>query len=166
MYLLSLRLPSRSQVTEVAKDAEYVKNAVVQAVNDPDESMENDYSISVSLTVADGVFKAINVTSDDVTDDDSPYLNRAVNGTKTKPGIVSLEGQPATEDTINSWDGVSGATVASNAIKTAALEAINEAEEAEATPDPAPRRRSLSSRQQNTYTAQSISPMQTSTMAS
>lgn len=123
---------------KVAKDAEYVKNAVVQAVNDPDESMENDYSISVSLTVADGVFKAINVTSDDVTDDDSPYLNRAVNGTKTKPGIVSLEGQPATEDTINSWDGVSGATVASNAIKTAALEAINEAEEAEATPDPAP----------------------------
>ena len=68
---------------KVAKDAEYVKNAVVQAVNDPDESMENDYSISVSLTVADGVFKAINVTSDDVTDDDSPYLNRAVNGTKT-----------------------------------------------------------------------------------
>lgn len=123
---------------KVAKDAEYVKNAVVQAVNDPDESMENDYSISVSLTVADGVFKAINVTSDDVTDDDSPYLNRAVNGTKTKPGIVSLEGQPATEDTINSWDGVSGATVASNAIKTAALEAINEAEEAESTPDPAP----------------------------
>lgn len=69
---------------KVAKDAEYVKNAAVQAVNDPDESMENDYSISVSLTVVDGVFKAINVTSDDVTAEDSTYLNWATEGRTKK----------------------------------------------------------------------------------
>lgn len=125
---------------KVAKDAEYVKSSVL--VSDGGEEI-TDYHIDVSFSVADGVFKDVKVTSSDVGDDDSNYLKKAVNG-KSKngvisdPGIVSIEGQPATEDTINAWDGVSTATVSSKAIKAAALELINGAEEAQTTPDPSP----------------------------
>ena len=60
--------------------------------------------------------------------------------TKSKGIKKKLEGQAATEDTINSWkiggtDGVSGATRTADAVKAAALEAIHQAEAKEDVPE-------------------------------
>ncbi len=53
------------------------------------------------------------------------YFNKAYS--KTKGFKKKLKDKDATEDTINNWDTVSGATRTSDAIKKAALEAIQSA---------------------------------------
>ena len=117
------------QGAQVAKDGTYAKTAHV--VNNPeDENDWNEYDVTVSLEVTDGKFSTINVTpnNDYIESESSSYFNKAFN--KSKGFKTMLEGQAATEEVINNWDTVSGATCTSKAIKAAALEAIQEAEEA------------------------------------
>ncbi len=122
---------------EVAADGVYTGSATVES-DDPYDADANpwgwpDYTVDVSLTVENGVFTDITVEyGNTFTSDSNSYFNRAVNGTSTVKGIVSLEGQPATEDTVNSYDidTVTNATLTAEAVKTAALDAIHSAEEA------------------------------------
>ena len=81
------------------------------------------------MTVKDGKFSDIVVTPENGYESgNDSYFNKAYSKSK---GIKSkLAGQSATEDTINSWDTVSTATRSSDAIKKAALEAIQSAPKA------------------------------------
>lgn len=111
--------------SEIAKDGTYTDTTHV--VNDPDNEEEwEEYDVTVNLVVENGIFKDIVVTpSATYTTGNDSYYNKAVsksNGFKTL-----LIGKPATFDTINSWDAVSRATCTSDAIKAAALKAIEKA---------------------------------------
>ncbi len=94
------------------------------------------------------------------------YFNKAYSKSK---GIKSkLAGQSATEDTINSWDTVSTATRSSDAIKKAALEAIQSAPEAStaATVDTAALEASITKAKalkESDYTAETWNTLKTST---
>lgn len=112
---------------QVAKDGTYTKTAHVTRTEDDDEW--NEYDVRVALTVKDGKFSDIVVTPENGYESgNDSYFNKAYSKSK---GIKSkLAGQSATEDTINSWDTVSTATRSSDAIKKAALEAIQSAPEA------------------------------------
>ena len=81
------------------------------------------------MTVKDGKFSDIVVTPENGYESgNDSYFNKAYSKSK---GIKSkLAGQSATEDTINGWDSVSGATRTSKAVKEAALAAIKSANEA------------------------------------
>ncbi|MGN0204933.1 MAG: FIVAR domain-containing protein [Coprococcus sp.] len=116
---------------QVAEDGVYTKTATVARTqeDEDDENEWNEYDVTVSLKVEDGIFADITVTtSDDYDAENDSYFNKAVN--KSKGFQTLLIGQAATEDTINGWDSVSGATRTSDAVKSAALDAIHEAEEA------------------------------------
>ena len=111
---------------QVAKDGTYTKTA---HVTDSEEEGWNEYNIDLSLSIANGKIAGITVNPDDSYDSESDsYFSWAKEGRTRKgkyyPGYESLIGKDATEDTINSWDAVSGATCTSKAVKEAALAAI------------------------------------------
>ena len=117
---------------QVAKDGTYTKTA---HVTDSEEEGWNEYNIDLSLSIANGKIAGITVNPDDSYDSESDsYFSWAKKGRTRKgvdyPGYESLIGKDATEDTINSWDAVSGATCTSKAVKEAALAAIQSAPEA------------------------------------
>ena len=111
---------------QTAADGTYTKTAHVTRTEDDSDDEWEEYDVSVSLTVKDGVFSDITVTpGEGYTSDNKSYFEKAYS--KSKGIKTKLEGQAATEDTINSWDSVSGATRTSAAVKAAALEAIQSA---------------------------------------
>lgn len=115
---------------QVAADGTYTKTAHV--VNDSDDGDEwNEYDVEVSLTVKDGVFSDVVLTPGDAYDDteSKAYFNKVYEkDTKKTTSIkTALTGKAATEDTVNAWDTVSGATCTAKAVKQAALEAIQSA---------------------------------------
>lgn len=117
--------------SQVAADGTYTGAGNVKAAEDDDNEW-NAYDISVSVGVQDGNISSISVTPGSTYDEESnSYFNKAKTGNKKKnqPGYESLIGQVATEETINSWDTVSGATRTSTAVKKAALEALGKASE-------------------------------------
>lgn len=124
---------------QVAADGTYTSTAQVN--RDPVADVDDDwadYGVSVELTVKDGKFENITVTPDAAySSGNDSYFNKAYN--KSKGIKTLLEGQPATEATINGWkigaDGVSGATRTATAVKQAALAAIQSAAEKQ---DPIP----------------------------
>ena len=114
---------------QVAADGTYTGAGIVKAAEDDDNEW-NEYDISVSVGVQDGKISSISVTPGSTYDKESDsYFNKAKTGNKKKnqPGYESLIGQAATEETIGSWDTVSGATRTSSAVKEAALKAIQSA---------------------------------------
>ena len=115
---------------KVAKDGTYVSSAKI-AKSDDDWS---DYDVTVSLTVENGKISKVDVTPGATYDSENKtYFNKALNGKNGKfNGLKSLEGQSATETTVNNFkaDAVSGATIVANAMKEGALEAIQSAPEA------------------------------------
>ena len=116
---------------QVAKDGTYTKTAHVARTQEDDEYENewNEYDVQVALTVKDGKFSDIVVTHDDnYNSENDSYFDKAYK--KSKGIQKQLVGKQATEDTINSWDTVSGATRSSKAIKEAALAAIQSAPEA------------------------------------
>ena len=124
---------------QVAAYGTYTSTAQVN--RDPAADVDDDwadYGVSVELTVKDGKFENITVTPDAAySSGNDSYFNKAYN--KSKGIKTLLEGQPATEATINGWkigaDGVSGATRTATAVKQAALAAIQSAAEKQ---DPTP----------------------------
>ena len=115
--------------SQVAADGTYTGAGIVKAAEDDDNEW-NEYDISVSVGVQDGKISSISVTPGSTYDKESnSYFNKAKTGNKKKkqPGYESLIGQAATEETINSWDTVSGATRTSGAVKESALKAIQSA---------------------------------------
>lgn len=115
----------------VAADGTYTKTAhVTRTQEDIDEENEwTEYDVDVTLKVEDGKFATITVNPKNGYDEseNGNYFSKAYN--KSKGIQKKLEGQDATEDVINTWDSVSGATRTCNAIKEAALEAIHSASE-------------------------------------
>lgn len=112
--------------SQTAKDGTYTKTAHVTRTEDDSDDEWEEYDVEVSLKVEDGKFSEITVKPKEGYDEgNASYFNKAYS--KTKGFKTKLEGQAATEDTINSWDTVSGATRTSDAIKKAALEAIQSA---------------------------------------
>lgn len=115
--------------SQVAADGTYTGAGIVKAAEDDDNEW-NEYDISVSVGVQDGKISSISVTPGSTYDKESDsYFNKAKTGNKKKnqPGYESLIGKAATEETINSWDTVSGATRTSSAVKEATLKAIQSA---------------------------------------
>ena len=123
--------------SQVAADGIYTGTAHVARTDEDDENEDfwTEYDVKVSLEVKDGVFSNITVIPEggyQATESQS-YFAKAYN--KSKGFQTLLKGKAATEDTINGWDAVSGATWTSDAIKTAALDAVHEAEEKTAEPE-------------------------------
>lgn len=151
--------------SQTAKDGTYTKTAHVTRTEDDSDDEWKEYDVEVSLKVEDGKFSEITVTPKEGYDEgNAKYLNKAYS--KSKGFKTKLEGQAATEDTINSWDTVSGATRTSDAIKKAALEAIQSAPVAgeTVTIDTAKLESAIAAAEKLTesdYTADSWSAMQT-----
>lgn len=151
--------------SQTAKDGTYTKTAHVARTEDDSDDEWKEYDVEVSLKVEDGKFSEITVTPKEGYDEgNAKYLNKAYS--KSKGFKTKLEGQAATEDTINSWDTVSGATRTSDAIKKAALEAIQSAPVAgeTVTIDTAKLESAIAAAEKLTesdYTADSWSAMQT-----
>ena len=151
--------------SQTAKDGTYTKTAHVTRTEDDSDDEWEEYDVEVSLKVEDGKFSEITVTPKEGYDEgNAKYLNKAYS--KSKGFKTKLEGQAATEDTINSWDTVSGATRTSDAIKKAALEAIQSAPVAgeTVTIDTAKLESAIAAAEKLTesdYTADSWSAMQT-----
>ena len=121
-----------AETSAVAKDGTYTKTA---HVSDTEEEGWSEYDVEVALQIAGGKITGINVTPGSTYDSESDsYFNWAKDGRTKKgvtyPGYTSLVGKDATEETINSWDAVSGATCTSKGVKEAATAAIKEAIEA------------------------------------
>jgi major membrane immunogen (membrane-anchored lipoprotein) len=117
--------------SQTAKDGTYTKTAHVARTAEDDENEDewNEYDVEVSLKVENGKFSAITVTPGEGYNAESDsYFAKAVS--KSKGIQKMLVGKAATEDTINGWDSVSGATRTSKAVKEAALAAIKSANEA------------------------------------
>lgn len=157
--------------SQTAKDGTYTKTAHVARTAEDDENGDewNEYDVEVSLIVKDGKFSDVVVTPGEGYDSESDsYLKKAYEADKKRlKGIKTvIVGQSATEDTINSWDTVSGATRTSDAIKKAALEAIQSAPVAgeTVTIDTAKLESAIAAAEKLTesdYTADSWSAMQT-----
>ena len=112
--------------SQVAADGTYSSTAHVTRTEEDTDDEWDEYDVNVKLTVKDGKFSDITVSPENGYDSDNDsYFNKAYN--KSKGIKTKLEGQAATEETINSWDTVSGATRTSTAVKKAALEAIQSA---------------------------------------
>lgn len=97
--------------------------------DDEDESEWDEYGVTVTLEVQDGVFRNITVTPDESYDEsqNKAYMRRATTG---KAGIITkLLGASAAKETVESWDVMTGATRTSTAIRTAALRALEELEQ-------------------------------------
>ena len=115
--------------SEIAKDGVYTGTKhVARTQEDVDDENEwNEYDVQVELKVENGKFSDIVVIpSKEYESTNDTYFNKAYD--KSKGIKTKLVGQAATEDTINSWDSVSGATRTSKAVKEAALEAIHSEE--------------------------------------
>ena len=113
--------------SQVAKDGVYTSTKHV--VNNPDDENEwTEYDVQVKLTVENGKFSDIVVEPLDGYNagESASYFSKAYD--KSKGIKTKLVGQAATEDTIKSWDTVGSATRTSEAVKAAALEAIQSAE--------------------------------------
>mgnify|MGYP004481258971 CR=1 FL=1 len=111
---------------QVAVDGTYSSTAHVTRTEEDADDEWNEYDVNVTLTVKDGKLSDITVLPENGYDSgNDSYFNKAYN--KSKGIKTKLEGQAATEETINSWDTVSGATRTSTAVKKAALEAIQSA---------------------------------------
>lgn len=113
--------------SQVAKDGGYTSTKHV--VNNPDDENEwTEYDVQVKLTVENGKFSDIVVEPLDGYNagESASYFSKAYD--KSKGIKTKLVGQAATEDTIKSWDTVGSATRTSEAVKAAALEAIQSAE--------------------------------------
>lgn len=112
--------------SQVAADGTYSSTAHVTRTEDDSDDEWDEYDVNVKLTVKDGKLSDITVSPGDgyVSGNDS-YFSKAYN--KSKGIKTKLEGQAATEETINSWDTVSGATRTSSAVKEATLKAIQSA---------------------------------------
>ena len=151
--------------SQTAKDGTYTKTAHVTRTEDDSEDEWEEYDVEVSLKVEDGKFSEITVTpKEGYNEENASYFKKAYS--KPKGFKTKLEGQAATEDTINSWDTVSGATRTSDAIKKAALEAIQSAPVAgeTVTIDTAKLESAIAAAEKLTesdYTADSWSAMQT-----
>ncbi len=121
---------------QVAKDGTYTQTAHIESDDD-----WSSYDAEISLTVKDGLFESVTVTpSGDYEESLSQIRNATTANTSRRKGIVTvLTGQPATANSIESFDAVSNATITSIALKNAALAALSTAEEAAAeepeTPD-------------------------------
>ena len=115
---------------KVAADGTYTATRhVYRTIEDADDEW-NEYDVDVTVSVKDGKISDITATPKNgyVEADNSSYFSKAYS---KKNGIKTLlTGKDATEDTINGWSTVSGATRTSKAIKEAALEAIQGAPEA------------------------------------
>lgn len=113
---------------QVAADGTYSSTAHVTRTEEDADDEWNEYDVNVTLTVKDGKLSDITVLPKNGYDSgNDSYFNKAYR--KTKGIKTKLEGQAATEETINSWDTVSGATRTSSAVKEAALKAIASASE-------------------------------------
>ena len=116
--------------SEVAKDGTYTST---KHVTDEGEQGWSEYNVKVSVSVSGGKINDIEVTPDESYDSESDdFYDWAKDGRTKKngtfyPGYSSLVNKDATEDTIKSWDTVSGATCTSKAVKEALLEAIHSA---------------------------------------
>ena len=116
--------------SQVAADGTYTATSHVSRTSADVDDEWSEYDVDVAVSVKDGKFTDITVTPKNGYDEsaNSSYFNKAYSKSK---GIKSLlVGQDATEDTINGWSTVSGATRTSTAIKEAALKAIQSASEA------------------------------------
>lgn len=114
--------------SQVAADGTYSSTAHVTRTEDDVDDEWDEYDVNVTMTVKDGKFSEITVSPENGYDSgNDSYFNKAYN--KTKGIKTKLEGQAATEETINNWDTVSGATRTSSAVKKAALEALGKASE-------------------------------------
>ena len=112
--------------SQVAADGTYSSTAHVTRTEEDTDDEWNEYDVNVTLTVKDGKFSDIAVSPENGYDSgNDSYFNKAYS--KTKGIKTKLEGQAATEETISSWDTVSGATRTSSAVKEAALKAIQSA---------------------------------------
>lgn len=109
----------------IAADNTYTKTVKIE----PDGDGEfKAYDVQVSLTVKDGKFSDITVTPvGNVDRKNQSYMNDARDGWGDSAGYSSLVGKAATEDTVNAWDIVSGATCTSKTVKSALVSAINDA---------------------------------------
>ena len=109
----------------IAADNTYTKTVKIE----PDEDGKfKAYDVQVSLTVKDGKFSDITVTPvGNVDRKNQSYMNDARDGWGDSAGYSSLVGKAATEDTVNAWDIVSGATCTSKTVKSALVSAINDA---------------------------------------
>ena len=109
----------------IAADNTYTTTVKIE----PDEDGEfKAYDVQVSLTVKDGKFSDITVTPvGNVDRKNQSYMNDARDGWGDSAGYSSLVGKAATEDTVNAWDIVSGATCTSKTVKSALVSAINDA---------------------------------------
>lgn len=102
--------------SQVAADGTYSSTAHVTRTEEDTDDEWDEYDVNVKLTVKDGKFSDITVSPENGYDSDNDsYFNKAYN--KSKGIKTKLEGQAATEETINSWDTVSGATRTSTAVK-------------------------------------------------
>lgn len=114
--------------SQVAADGTYSSTAHVTRTEEDTDDEWDEYDVNVKLTVKDGKLSDITVSPENGYDSDNDsYFNKAYN--KSKGIKTKLEGQAATEETINSWDTVSGATRTSSAVKEAALKALGKASE-------------------------------------
>lgn len=114
--------------SQVAADGTYSSTAHVTRTEEDTDDEWDEYDVNVKLTVKDGKLSDITVSPENGYDSNNDsYFNKAYN--KSKGIKTKLEGQAATEDTINSWDTVSGATRTSGAVKEAALKALGKASE-------------------------------------
>lgn len=112
--------------SQVAADGTYSSTAHVTRTEEDADDEWDEYDVNVTLTVKDGKLSDIAVSPENGYDSgNDSYFNKAYN--KTKGIKTKLEGQAATEETISSWDTVSGATRTSSAVKEAALKAIQSA---------------------------------------
>lgn len=102
--------------SQVAADGTYSSTAHVTRTEEDTDDEWDEYDVNVKLMVKDGKFSDITVSPENGYDSDNDsYFNKAYN--KSKGIKTKLEGQAATEETINSWDTVSGATRTSTAVK-------------------------------------------------
>lgn len=112
--------------SQVAADGRYSSTAHVTRTEDDVDDEWDEYDVNVKVTVKDGKLSDITVSPENGYDSgNEKYFNKAYN--KTKGIKTKLEGQAATEEIVNSWDTVSGATRTSTAVKKAALNAIRSA---------------------------------------
>ena len=112
--------------SQVAADGTYSSTAHVTRTEEDTDDEWAEYDVNVTMTVKDGKLSDIAVSPENGYDSgNDSYFNKAYN--KSKGIKTKLEGQAATEETISSWDTVSGATRTSGAVKEAALKAIQSA---------------------------------------
>ena len=114
--------------SQVAADGTYSSTAHVTRTEEDTDDEWDEYDVNVKLTVKAGKLSDITVSPENGYDSNNDsYFNKAYN--KSKGIKTKLEGQAATEETIKSWDTVSGATRTSGAVKEAALKALGKASE-------------------------------------